>query len=101
MSKVVDCGDFELSIKITVGIHARPETINSTTKEALAPMAERIAGAVDLLEAAALEVVAEDLGLTPDVRDPLAAARVEHLKKKREAEESGRAAKAAKRAGAR
>lgn len=101
MSKAVDCGDFELTIKITVGVHARPETIKADTNAQLQPIAEKVSGAVELLEAAALEVIAEDLGLTPDVRNPLAAARVEHLKKKREAEERGRAAKAAQRAGIR
>lgn len=97
MSKTIDCGDFELTLKITVGIHARKDTITANTQEQLAPLAEKITAAVDLLEGAAIEVIAEDLGLTPDVRDPLVTERIEHLKKQREAEQRGRAAKAAKR----
>jgi hypothetical protein len=99
MSKILDCGDFELTLKITIGIHARRDTIAADTKAQLAPLAEKITAAVDALEGAAIEVLAEDLGLTPDVRDVAVTQRIDHLKKAREAEEVGRAAKAAKRAG--
>lgn len=99
MSKVLDCGDFEITLKVTVGIHARSDTIAADTKAQLAPLAEKITAAVDELEGAAIELLAEDLGLTPDVRDVAVAQRIDHLKKAREAEIAGRAAKAAKRAG--
>jgi hypothetical protein len=99
MASTIDCGDFEISISIKLGVHARAETIDQKTAERMRELGEKLAAPKLELEAAIAYMLAHQvLGLSPADVDAAVKSRIDRLEKLRENERVGRAAKQAKRA---
>jgi len=99
MSVTIDCGDFQLTMKITVGAsYPMPPHSEDEAQERIV-RGGRVLHIVNEIEEGVAQRIAVLLGLDPDERNARIQARERANADAREAEEQGRAAKNAQRAG--